>query len=67
MAFTDAENQRILTIEETLNDCQTAINNLMTKTQMRQLIMIKQGEIDALTKRVEDLESQLTILQSKLG
>jgi polyhydroxyalkanoate synthesis regulator phasin len=67
MAWTDSETARINTLEDVVNDLQTAITNLMSKLQMRQLLMLKQAEIDALTARVEALETQLTTLQNSLG
>lgn len=67
MAWSDAEEARILAIEEIVNQLQVAVLNLMSKQQMRQLLLLKQNEIDALTTRVVALESQLTILQNSLG
>lgn len=66
MAWTDAENTRVSTIETLLNKVQTAMTKLMTKQQMRQLLLIKQKEVDALTLRVTALETQVLDLQSKL-
>lgn len=66
MALTTAERARIVTIEEAINTLQTVAANLMTKKQMRQLLAIKQGEIDSLTQRVISLESQMAVLQSRL-
>ena len=66
MAWTSAETQRITTLEEVVNDLQIAVANLMSKTQMRQLLLVKQREVEALTTRIEALESQLTLLQGSL-
>lgn len=66
MAWTSAENTRVTAIETMLNKVQTAISKLMTKQQMRQLLLIKQKEVDALTLRVAALEEQVAALQSKL-
>jgi polyhydroxyalkanoate synthesis regulator phasin len=66
MAWTDAEEQRIETLEEVVNDLQTAASNLASKQQMQQMLLIKQAEIDALTERVAALESQVTVLQGTL-
>lgn len=66
MALTTAETERIEAIETMLNNLQTAISNLASKQQIRQLILIKQQEIDELTARVASLESQVVILQSSL-
>lgn len=66
MAFTDAESIRIIAIEEAVNDVQTAVNNLASKQQMRQLLLIKQSEIDALTQRVAALETQVQVLQNRI-
>ena len=67
MGWTDPETERINTLENVINDLQTAVSNLMTKLQMRQLLSIKQAEIDALTARVVALETQLTTLQNTIG
>lgn len=64
MAFSDAEELRIRNIETVLNDLQTAVNdNLASKQQMRQLILIKQSQIEELERRVDSLESQIALLQ----
>lgn len=65
MAWTDAETSRINTLEEALNDLATAINHLASKQQLRQLLLIKQTTIDALTLRVASLEAQIATLQSE--
>lgn len=67
MALTSAEERRVVAIEEMLNTLQVAIANTMSKTQMRQLLLIKQKEVDALTQRIVSLESQVTALQGELG
>ena len=66
MSWTDAEETRIQAIETILNNLQIAVNNLMSKQQVRQLLLIKQNEIDSLTQRIETLESQVTNLQNTL-
>lgn len=66
MAFTDAEEKRIAAIEQMLNNLQVAINNLASKQQMRQLLLIRQTEVDELTQRIETLETQVTNLQNTL-
>jgi len=67
MAFTDAEEIRIQTIEDTLNSLMTSITNLVAKEQMRQLLLLKQRELDAAVVRIASLESQLEVLQSRLA
>jgi len=67
MAFTDAEEQRIVAIEEAINDLATAVNNLASKTQLSQLLAIKQAEVDALRKDVTSLQSQVELLQSRIS
>lgn len=66
MAWTTAEETRIQAIEELLNKLQTAINNLMSKQQMRQLLLIKEEEINTLKERVTALEAQIAVLQGSL-
>ena len=64
MSWSTPEEQRVRTIEEVLNDLQTALTNVMSKQQMQQLLLLKQTEVDNLTARVSDLESQITVLQA---
>ena len=66
MTWDASEEQRILAIEETLNKVQIAISNLASKQQIRQLLLVKQTEIDALLKRVEDLEKIITLLEQSI-
>jgi hypothetical protein len=42
------------------------VNNLMSKTQMSQLLAIKEQEITALQSRVSSLEAQVAVLQGSL-
>jgi len=66
MAWTQAEEDRIKTIETVLNGLQTSVANLMSKMQMRQLIMIKQAQVDELARRVETLERLVQIIEQHL-
>ena len=62
----DQLQERIETIEDTLNDMQDAVNNLATKAQLKQLTNIWQSEITDLQDRVTALESQVATLQASL-
>jgi hypothetical protein len=65
MALSNQQLQdRVEAIETSLNDLQTAVNNLATKKQMQALVNIRQNEIIDLQDRVTSLESQIKILQS---
>ena len=64
--WSDAEELRIKNLEEAVNKQSTAINNLASKQQLRQLLLIRQAEIDTLKTRVAALESQIEILQSQV-
>lgn len=66
MAWTDAEETRVNTLEEYVNTLSTRISLLLSKEQMRQLLLIKQREIDALEARIVSLETQITTLQNQL-
>lgn len=65
MALTDAQVQvRIETLEEKVNEIQTAINNLATKRQLNASMLVRQNEIDELKQRVDSLETQIAALQA---
>lgn len=66
MAFTDAEKIRINAIETLLNELQTVVTKLSSKEQIRQIMLIRQAEFDALKARVEALETEIATLQSRL-
>jgi polyhydroxyalkanoate synthesis regulator phasin len=55
---------RLTALENAVNDIQTAITNLASMAQLRQLNLIKQEEVDALKDRVADLETQIQVLQT---
>lgn len=59
--------QRIVEIESFLNNVQTALNNLATKKQLTQLVNIRQNEIIALQKQVQDLQEQIDNLKTQVG
>jgi hypothetical protein len=67
MSLTAAEEIRIEAIENALNGALTSITNLISKEQMRQLLLLKQRELDAAVTRITSLEAQIVILQSRLG
>jgi hypothetical protein len=67
MAMTDAEVQRITSVEEAVNDLSTVVNNLAPKQELRQLQLLRQSEIDEIKQRLTSIESQLKILQQRLG
>lgn len=67
MAWTAAEITRVEAIEEMLNAIQVAIGNLASKAQMRQLLLIRQTELDNLIARISSLETQIATLQNNLG
>ena len=66
LSWSDAEELRIATIETLLNQLQIAVSNLAAKQQIRQLLLLKQSEIDALTQRVADLERMVALLEEAL-
>jgi predicted nuclease with TOPRIM domain len=57
---------RIETIETKLNEMQTAMNNLVSRSQMKALTNVRQSEVVDLQARVETLESEIAILQDAL-
>jgi polyhydroxyalkanoate synthesis regulator phasin len=66
MALTAIELVRIKAIEELLNKLQIALSNCATKTQMQQLTLVRQSDIETLKTRVSALEAQVTALQGSL-
>ena len=67
MSWTDQEIAWVQAIQEQLNNQSTAISNLMTKQQMRQLVLLRQREIEALTQRITTLEAAIVALQNNLS
>ena len=66
MAWTDAEEGRIRTLEIAVNELQDIVKNkLVSKLTHRTLINLKQAEIDALQVRITSIETQLAVLQSQ--
>lgn len=55
---------RLTALEKAVNELQVAITNLASMAQLRQLNIIKQAEINALKDRVDNLESEIQVLQS---
>jgi len=55
---------RIELIEATLNDVQTALNNLASKAQLKALLNIRQSEINTLQAQVTELQTQIVALQT---
>lgn len=64
MSWTQTEENRIQAIEAKLNELQLALNALATKAQLKQLVNIRQSEIEDLKQRVSSLESQIQALQA---
>ena len=64
MALTnDQLLERIVIIETKLNEIQTALNNLVSRKQMKALAQLRQSEIEELKTKVATLESQVAVLQ----
>lgn len=53
---------RILAIEEAIADLETTITNLATRTQLNNLLNLRQGEIEDLKTRMTVLESAVALL-----
>lgn len=61
--------ERILLIENKLNDIQTALNNVPTKAQMKSILALKkvESDTDALETRITNIESTLNDMQTALN
>lgn len=55
---------RIVELEEAFEELATSMNNLVSRRTVNAAIALKQQEIDALTTRVTQLESQIAVLQA---
>lgn len=64
--FTAAEEFRIEAIETAINNLSKALSNLMSKQQFRQLLLIREQEIETLKTQIESLQSQVATLQSNI-
>lgn len=64
MAFTESEERRVRAVELKLNDVQTALNNLATREQLKQLLNIRQSEIAELQEKVVELEQRILDLEN---
>jgi len=60
----DALEDRILAIEEAISDLQEALNALATKQQLKQLVLLRTQNQNALEIRIASLETQIALLQS---
>jgi polyhydroxyalkanoate synthesis regulator phasin len=65
MSFDATEEARVSYIESTINQMLDWIFGKASKAQLRQLLLVRQTEIDTLTTRVTALESQIIILQNQ--
>jgi len=65
MAMTTEQlESRLLAIEQAITDLQTAVQNLASIQQLRQLYALRQQEIEEIKSSLDDIESQLGILQT---
>lgn len=55
---------RVQALEAAVANLQRAMQNIASIQQLRQLLALKQQEVTELTSRVDDLESQISILQT---
>lgn len=65
MAFTESEEARVAYIESTINKILDWVYGKASKAQLRQLLLVRQTEIDTLSTRVSALESQIEVLQNQ--
>lgn len=64
MAWSSEETARVQAIETKINEMQVAINKLASRAQLKQLLNIRQSEIQELQQDVTDLQSQVEALQA---
>jgi hypothetical protein len=63
MAWSDAEETRVVAIETIINNLQSSVHLLVTKTNLQQLATAQQEEIDSLSTRIDALERMTLLLQ----
>lgn len=56
--------QRIVAMENMMNNIQTALNNLASKNQLKQLLQIRQSEINTLQETIIHLTARITALEN---
>ena len=64
MSFSTQEEARIATIEEKLNELQTVMSRFVTIAQMKQVLLVKQQEVDQAVADIASLQTQVAVLQS---
>ena len=67
MTITDAEEARLQTIELYLGTLRDTIDNLASKEQIRQLLLLKQQQVAILVSKVATLEAQLVALTAQFS
>jgi hypothetical protein len=67
MAFTVAEEARIQAIENAIGQLQTVVQNLVSKKEFRQLLLLKQETIEDQERRIAALETQVSTLQGQIS
>lgn len=66
MSWTDDETSRVQAIEKAVIAIQLALKNVASSKQLRTLLVLKQKEIDDLTTKTDNLQTQLSLMQAKL-
>lgn len=66
MSWTADETSRVQAIEKAVNAIQLALKNVASSKQLRTLLVLKQKEIDDLTTKTDNLQTQLSLMQAKL-
>jgi len=67
MLSNDALEQQITEICCKLNEIQIVINGLVSRTQLNQLMYIRQQDITTLQEQVAALQSEVAVLQNNLN
>lgn len=65
MSWTDDETSRVQAIEKAVIAIQLALKNVASSKQLRTLLVLKQKEIDDLTTKTDNLQTQLSLMQAK--
>jgi len=67
MTWSAAETERIVNIEEQVNLLQEKTDQLASKKQLNELMVLLQSSLETLQTTVNSIQSQLTVLTNRVN